>query len=294
MRKIITLAILIMLSYPCPGYSMDWKSLHKKADTSSLAAAEEAVIKNPASVENKYILGIVYLNCHQNQKAYQVFKELLIIGPGMIQAKWGIAETLRRKHETKEAEALIGEVLKIDLQFSPALLSLAYIRYFQMNFSGAVRLVSKVISGGLEKTDLSNYVRAYCIYSGAKGMLAHYGGLFSKAIDGFAVKPNLEKAQKMQPDSPEVLFGLGSFYLLAPGIAGGDKSKAQDYFDRLLKIDPLFADAYVRLGQIAGIKGDKEKYDFYLNKALEIDPQNELAQDTKSGRCKFICTGAKE
>jgi hypothetical protein len=35
--------------------------------------------------------------------------------------------------------------------------------------------------------------------------------------------------------------------------------------------------------------GDDKKYQLYLKKALNIDPQNELALDIESGRCKFIC-----
>jgi len=108
------------------------------------------------------------------------------------------------------------------------------------------------------------------------------------------VKANLDKAQRLQPDSPVVLFGLGSYYLLAPVIAGGNKTKAEEYLNKAVKVDPYFADVYVRLAQLAKIKGQKEKYDFYMNKALEIDPGNELALDTKSGSCKFICTGGEE
>jgi tetratricopeptide (TPR) repeat protein len=151
-----------------------------------------------------------------------------------------------------------------------------------------------VIQQGEDKVDLSNYARAYAMYAGAKGMLAHYGGIFSKAIDGLAVKTNLDKAQKLKPDSPAVLFGLGSYYLLAPVVAGGNKAKAEEYLNKTVETDPLFADVYVRLAQLARIKGDKKKYDYYLNKALETDPGNELALDTLSGRCKFICTGGEE
>ena len=142
--------------------------------------------------------------------------------------------------------------------------------------------------------DLSNYARAFAMYAGSKGMLAHYGGLLSKAIDGLAVKKNLDKAQRLQPNSPAVLFGLGSYYLLAPVVVGGNKSKAEEYLNRAAEVDPLFADVYVRLAQLAKIRGEKEKYDFYMDKALEIDPKNELAQDTLSGRCKFICTAGEE
>jgi len=124
---------------------------------------------------------------------------------------------------------------------------------------------------------------------GVKGMIAHYGGALSKVINGTAVLPNLKTAEKLQPEFSGVKFGLGSFYLLAPSLAGGDLGEAQKYLEEAVKIDPLFADAYVRLAQLYKIKGDTRRYNGYINKALEIDPKNELTLDVSSGKCKFIC-----
>lgn len=294
MCKKIILSIFIIFSCLTAAFSMDWKSLHNQADHLSLAAAQESVAINPASAAKQYILGLVYLNFHQDQAADGIFSRLLADNPDLIEAKWGKAEVLRRRHDSLTSEALLKMVLKTDPQFTPALISLAYIKYFQMDFKASANLALEVIQEGRDHSDVSNYVRAYAMYAGAKGMLAHYGGLISKAIDGLAVKPNLDKAQKLQPNSPGVLFGLGSFYLLAPGIAGGDKAKAQNFLNQAIQADPLFADVYVRLGQLAKIKGDQEKYNLYLQKALEIDPQNELAQDVQSGRCKFICVNSQD
>jgi len=157
-----------------------------------------------------------------------------------------------------------------------------------------VKLAHKVLDMGEKRVDLSNRVRAYLMLGGAKGMIAHYGGPFSKLINGTAVLPTLKSAQKLQPDSAGVLFGLGSFYLLAPRLAGGDIAIAEDYLQRAIKADPLFADAYVRLAQLYKAKGQMQKYSEYLAKALEIDPANEVALDTESGACKFACPDRKE
>ncbi len=277
-----------------PAYSMDWKALHEKADGMSLADAFANADGSRLLPEDKYVLGLVYLNAHKDKEAGGIFSSLLKEDPASVGFKWGLAESLRRMHQAKDAEVLLNEVLNQDNRFPPALISLAYIEYFKMDFTASVRLASRVIRQGRDNVDLSNYARAFAMYAGAKGMLAHYGGLFSKAIDGMAVKTNLEKAQKLQPGSPAVLFGLGSYYLLAPSVAGGDKARAEEYLNKALQADPLFADVYVRLAQLFNIKGDKDKYVFYMNKALEIDPANELAADTLSGRCKFICTGGEE
>jgi tetratricopeptide (TPR) repeat protein len=201
---------------------------------------------------------------------------------------------LRRQHKLKESELILDELIKSLPQFSPAYISLAYIKYIQMDFEKSVQLARKVIGQGADNVDLSNYVRSYAMMAGAKGMIAHYGGPLSKAINGIAVMSNLRKAERLQPDSPGVLFGLGSFYLLAPGFAGGNVDKAGPYLEKAIKIDPGFSDAYVRLAQFYKLKRDNEKYQAYLNKALEIDPQSELALDIKNGNCKFICINAQE
>lgn len=292
-KKIIFLLLLFIFFNLSAAYCFSLKTLHEKADSLSLADAKSLADKN-GSADDRYILGLVYLNLHKDKAAYEIFNSLLTGDPGSIRAKWGLAEALRRQHITQKAESLLNEIIKQDADFAPALISLAYIKYFKMDFTGSARLASQVIGKGKDNTDLSNYVRALAMYAGAKGMLAHYGGILSKAVDGLAVKRNLDKAQSLQPNSPSVLFGLGSYYLLAPTIAGGNKSKVEEYLNRAIKIDPNFADVYVRLAQLAKIKGQTERYSFYMNKALELDPKNELAEDTLSGRCHFICTGGKE
>ncbi|MBN1913195.1 MAG: tetratricopeptide repeat protein [Candidatus Omnitrophica bacterium] len=253
--------------------------------------AMEASLKDPLSLENKYILGLVYLNLRKDKEAQEIFSSLLADNPAMTEAKWGMAEALRRQHDVIESKKLLDKILKASPGFAPALITLAYIRYTEMDFEAAVKLAGKVLEGEPGETDLSNRVRAYLMMGGAKGMIAHYGGPLSKIVNGTAVFPNLKKAERLQPESAPVLFGLGSFYFLAPALAGGDLDRAQDYLEKAVNADPLFADAYVRLGQLYKIQGDIKKYAEYLEKALEIDPQNELARDIKSGRCKFICKG---
>jgi tetratricopeptide (TPR) repeat protein len=271
------------------GFAWDWKSLHEKADRQTLPEAQVAVKAGPDSVEDLYILGLVCLNLHRDSQAEEIFGKILRLKPDSLEAKWALAEVLRRQHNLKEASQQAGQVIKANPDFSPAYITLAYIKYTQRDFAGAARIAGKVLRQGHEEADLSNRVRAHLLFSGAKGMIAHYGGPISKIINGPGVLSHLRIAQRMQPDSAAVFYGLGSFYLFAPKVVGGDVNKAEEYLKSAVDTDSLFANAYVRLGQLYGLKGDREKYRFYLDKALEIDPQNDLALDIKSGRCNFIC-----
>jgi len=270
-------------------FGLNWKELHEQADKRNLSEALENVRQNPDSSDDLYVLGLVYLDLHKDKEAGYIFDKILTLNPQSLEAKWGIAEVLRRQHNLIKSEELLKEVIKLNSEFAPAIISLAYIRYIQLKFEESVALAHKIIDQGLDTVDESNFVRAYLLLGGAKGMIAHYGGPLSKVINGTAVVPNLRKAENLQPNSAAVKFGIGSFYLLAPTIAGGDLNKAEKYLKRAIEIDPLLADAYVRIAQLYKFKGDNEQYKSYLDKALEIDPQNEVALDIKTGRCKFVC-----
>ena len=287
--KALFLLILFCLLIIDYGFCLDWKNLHEKADKISLADALNSVKSEPGSSDSLYILGLVYLNLHKDKEAQDTFSKILNLDPDATEAKWGLAESLRRQHRIKESEKILNEVIDKNPGFSPAYISLAYIKYIQMDFERCVRLALKVMRQGSKNVDLSNYVRSYTLYAGAKGMIAHYGGPISKAVNGTAVLPNLRKAEKLQPDSPAVVFGLGSFYLLAPALAGGNLEKAEEYLKKTIEIDPLLSDGYVRLGQLYKMRNDNDKYQEYLRKALEIDPKNEIALDIANGECKFIC-----
>lgn len=272
-------------------YALDWKKIHEEADKKSVRQAVLDHNENPTSEAALYELGLTYLNAYKNNEAEPVFKAMLNSNPGSVEAKWGLAEISRRRHELDKSENSLKEIIKKSPEFSPAYISLSYIRYTKRDFNEAARLALRVVGQGRQRVDLTNYTRAYLLYAGAKGMIAHYGGPISKIINGAAVFPALEAAQRLIPEYPGVYYGLGSFYLLAPEVIGKDLDKAKEYLEKAIKADPFFADAYVRLAQVYQLKGNEIDAQIYLNKALAVDSENELALDIKNGTCKFICTG---
>jgi tetratricopeptide (TPR) repeat protein len=281
----IVILLLLFVFFDSNIYALDWKALNEQS--ASLEAKEIADV-SPRSSQELYTYALVNLRLHREKEAGLLFEQMLALDPGSIEAKWGQAEILRRTHKIKQSAELIEEILRESPNFYPAFITLAYIKYMQRDFKQTVILSLAVINDS-KNADRDNYVRALLIYGGAKGMIAHFGGPLSKAINGAAIMPALRKAEAMSPHAPETLFGMGTFYLLAPPVIGGDLKKAGDYLERAIKADPLFADAYVRLAQLYKARGDEARFREYLDRALNIDPQNELALDIKEGHCLFIC-----
>jgi len=296
MRNIIrTISLVVLLIVPAQSCcAWEWKSLHEEADKIEVRLAEEKARKKTGSGQDMYVLGLVYLNLHKDTDADRIFNELLSLSPGLPGPRWGRAEVLRRRHNLTASENALKDVIRLNPEFYPAYISLAYINYTKLRFNESVKIARQVLKLGPEKLDLSNYVRAILLVSGSKGMIAHYGGPISKIINGAPIFSELKKAERLKPLDPAVLFSLGSFYLFAPKIAGGDKTRAEAYLTKAIKADPQYSNAYVRLAQLYKFRGDTQKYGYYLDKALQVDPGNELALDVKEDRCKFICLGPKE
>jgi len=256
--------------------AMDWKDIHERADRTSLSEAVAYQQKNPQSQEALYLLGIVLLNDYKIDEAENVLKRMLQADPQSIEARWGQAEVLRRRHEVDKAEKILEEIIKEDPEFSPAYITLAYMIFDKREYGRSIALASKVIRQGRHKVDLTNYTRAYLTIGGAKAMLADEGGIFSKLFQGTQILGYLKKAQELEPHSAGVLFGLGSFYALAPSIAGGDAEKGLALLKETIEVDPRFADAYARLAQIYFRRGETETARQYLADAKKLDPENPL------------------
>jgi tetratricopeptide (TPR) repeat protein len=267
---------------------MDWRSLHEMADSLTLEEAVKRYESDP-SAENIYILGLCNLTNHRNKEAMKNFVRLSELKPGSVESEWGIAEVLRRGHDLAKSKIILYKIIKENPDFAPAYLTLAYVEYLNRNFEETVKLAFKVVKMGRADIDVSSYARAYLLVAAGKGMIAHFGGPISKAINGTAVMSNIKKAQSLQPDSAGLMFSLGSYYLLAPALAGKDIDEAEKYLKMAIERDRFLADAYVRLAQVYKIKRKVDLYNSFLNKALEIDPGNELAKDIKSLKCNFIC-----
>ncbi|MCM8814071.1 MAG: tetratricopeptide repeat protein, partial [Candidatus Omnitrophica bacterium] len=267
--------------------AFDWKQAHELVETCSPAQAEllDAV---PASPETDYMRALLLLRAGQHEAAAGLFNRVRAVAPDNIPAQWGLAEISRQRH-AEGAAAALQQLIAVDESFAPAYISLAYLYFCRRQFSECGALLETLLRRGRWAMDTGTYVRAHCLYSGAKGMAAYWGGPVAKMTNGSVVLRHLKIAESILPNSDAVAFGMGTYYLLLPPLLGRDLDRAVDLLEKAVAINPLFTDAWVRLAQAYRAKGNEEKFEQLMARACELDPDNVLVQDISSGQCRFIC-----
>ena len=169
-RFFLVLALVLLAIMACAprSYALDWIRLHESADAMRPEDAVSAWEKEPGSLDKMYQAGLGYLNAYKTQDARKLFENILSVDANSVEAQWGLAECFRRAHRLDEAQKLLGEVMRRSPGFVPAYITLGYIMYVKMDFDSCSDLTYRVIKFGRRRSDLSNYVRAYCLYAGAK------------------------------------------------------------------------------------------------------------------------------
>lgn len=222
------------------------------------------------------------LKGREDEQASTIFEQILIEQPDNLDALWGKAEILRRKRDYSRAQGLLDTILHKQPGHLSSLNSLAYIKYNQGNLDQASVLVEQVIKNG--GSDRENTALAFLMLGSINSKRASEGWIFDKIRFGRQIKECFLKASELAPDLPEVHLGLGTFYLLAPKIIGGNTNKAIEELELTVKLAPCFATANARLAQTYKKKGNKEKYKFFISQAKSLDPENEILKQLEEGR----------
>ena len=220
---------------------------------------------------------VALLKIRKDKDAMKIFDQILAKDPENIDALCGKAEVLRRDRKYAEAQDLLNKILEKDPNYIPALLSLSYIYYQEENFNQAEKLVNQVLEGGCESKE--DEALANMLLGAINSQRADKGWLLTKLKYGPKIQCYFLKAKELGPELPEVRLGLGTFYLLAPKIIGGDVDKALPELEYTVKIAPNFATANARLAEAYRKKGDLRKYEAYIERAKELDPENEAVKE---------------
>lgn len=222
------------------------------------------------SINNAFIL----LKTRKDEEASSIFAQILIEQPDNLDALWGKAEILRRKRNYQQAQDLLNTILDKQPRHLSSLNSLAYIKYNAGKLDEASLLAERVIKNG--GGDRENTALAFLMLGSINSKRASEGWIFDKIRFGTQIKEYFLKARGLSPDLPEVHLGLGTFYLLAPKIIGGNTNKAVEELELAVKLAPGFATANARLAQAYKEKGNKEKYEFFISQAKSLEPENEV------------------
>ena len=127
-----------------------------------------------------------------------------------------LAAKVERKTKDAELLALLGQ--------TEALLG---------NSDKAEELLEKALKYHAENADYQHW------YATVSCNLASSASMFSAMGYAKRCRQAYEKALQLAPDNPRSYIALGSFYAQAPGIVGGDKTKALELAMRLSERDAL-------------------------------------------------------
>ena len=92
------------------------------------------------------------------------------------------------------------------------------------------------------------------------------------------IRAEFEAALALAPKDPDNLFDQVQYFMEAPGVTGGDKTKAAQVANDLVKIDP--ARGYLALAFIARNQKQDDKLESLYQKAVDANPRNYEAQIT--------------
>jgi tetratricopeptide (TPR) repeat protein len=108
------------------------------------------------------------------------------------------------------------------------------------------------------------------------GVKAQHSGIFQQLVLARRFKKEIDAAIALDSHDLQALRDLMEFYLLAPGIAGGDKAKARTIAEQIVRIDPV--EGFSAQARLAEVNGDHNQVEGLLCRAVEAAPPNYRAR----------------
>ena len=102
------------------------------------------------------------------------------------------------------------------------------------------------------------------------GVSAQHANVFQQALLARRFHKEIDAALTLDPRDTQAWRDLMEFYLLAPGIIGGDEGKAAATVQRLAAIDP--AEGFLAQARLAAYHKQTEQTEESLRKAVEAQP----------------------
>lgn len=257
-------------------------------DPKELLAFLEAKIKqNPKDAELYYERGRVLLQLDEVTDAINSLTQAISLKSGEEKYHLLLADAHLRNGLVKESYADLQEVLNINPKNIDAYLKTGEIALFSRDYDRSIESIDKALELDninpkayfmrgyvfLEKGDTTEAVRNLRKtidldneYAAAYELL---GLLFINRNDPLGVE-YLNTASTLDPNNITALYALALHYQ-----DNADIEKAENYYNRVLSINPHHIDALHNLGYIElTFKENNDKAIDYFTQVLEIDPNN--------------------
>jgi tetratricopeptide (TPR) repeat protein len=108
------------------------------------------------------------------------------------------------------------------------------------------------------------------------GVMAQHAGILQQLLLARRFRHEIDIALSLDGSDVQTLRDLMEFYLLAPGIAGGDKVKAREIAVRIAGVDVV--QGYLAKARLAEAAGDPSRQESMLRKAVETAPSHYRAR----------------
>ncbi len=117
---------------PAQAYSNIGYVYYKKGEYSKAEESlEEALLRNPVLIRAFYVLGLVYVEVHDNEAAIEAFGKAIGIMPDYFDAHWELAKAYHRSGESDKALEHFKVVAERDVNLERIKEALEYIEHLQ-------------------------------------------------------------------------------------------------------------------------------------------------------------------
>jgi tetratricopeptide (TPR) repeat protein len=190
------------------------------------------------------------------------------VGAPSAQTSTPSIDALIEANHFKRAQAQLGPILQkmpndAQANYQMSKVSLAFSRV-----EDATREAEKAVAGN----NASVAYRAQLVEALGVKLNSEGTGFLSRLSIARRFQAEAEAALKMDPRNFAVNTDLMQFYLEAPGMAGGDKKKAANLADNLVKLDP--AHGYVLKAQFAEHEHQSSEAELNYKRAAEASPND--------------------
>ena len=103
-----------------------------------------------------------------------------------------------------------------------------------------------------------------------QGVMAQHAGMFQQLLLARRFRREIDAALELDPRDVQALRDLLEFYLLAPGLTGGDPKRAETVAQQIAAIDA--AEGFLALARIAEFHQDRTQTEAMLRRAAEVRP----------------------